>query len=243
MSEPNKENDSKRVPFEVTIDEHYDFDAIAASKFITSNELCKMVSDLLHGVFADYEGCIFEINQGMEPTISLIFNHGDYSNSDLPCACERNGVKQVGNTIIDRGRSRDQFNRNGDRYYLTEDGQDFVKQLIIRRLYNNGNLDYKRIVGEIVDRGPINTSFVAQMNQYTKVSFISIDRLCALLFGTDEESGDRVEYTVGISAPINPGYNTAITNYVLNITRISAKELSNFCNKIGVNMQAINIVR
>ena len=241
MAETNTSSEAKREPFVVEIDEHYPFDSIAASKFITSNELCKMVSDLLRGVFADYEGCIFEVNQGMEPTISLIFNHGDYTGSDLPVCCERSGAKQVGNTVIDRGRSRDLFNRNGDRYYLTEDGQDFVKQLIIRRLYNNGNLDYKRIVSEIVDRGPVNTTFVQQLNQYTKVAFISIDRLCSLLFGTDEENGDRVEYTVGISAPINAGYG--VSNYVLNITRISAKELSSFCNKIGVNMQTINIVR
>ena len=240
MSE-NRANDSKREPFVVTIDEHYNFDPVAASKFITSSELCKMISDLLHGVFCDYEGCTFDVNQGMEPTISLVFNHGDYTGSELPCACERLGAKQVGSTIIDRGRARDMFNRNGDRYYLTEDGQDFVKQLIARRFYNNGNIDYKRIVSEVVDRGPMSTSFMPQSNQYTKVSFISIDRICSLLFGTDEENGDRVEYTVNMAAPIN--YGAGAFNYVLNITRISAKELSSFCNKIGVNMQSLNIVR
>ena len=242
MSEPNKTEDSKkREPFTVEIEEHYSFDPISSGKFITSTELCKMVSDLLKGVFSDYEGCIFETNQGMEPTISLIFNHGDYTGAALPCACERIGSKQVGNTIIDRGRARDLYARNGDRFYLTEDGQDFVRQLIARRFYNNGNLDFKRIVSEIVDRGPMNTSFVQQYSQYTKVGFISIDRLCSLLFGTDEENGDRVEYIVNVSAPINTGYGA--TNYVLNITKISAKELSNFCNKIGVNMQTLNIIR
>lgn len=236
-----KKEETKREPFKVEIDEHYPFDSIAASKFITSNELCKMVSDLLKGVFADYEGCIFETNQGMEPTIGLFFNHGDYSNSDQPVACEKFGTKQVGNTIIDRGRARDLYNRNGDRYYLTEDGQDFVRSLIARRLYNNGNIDFKRVVSEVIDRGPVTTSFMQNTVQLTKVSYISVDRLCGLLFGTDEENGDRVEYTVAISAPLNAGYG--VTDYVLNITRISAKELSTFCNKIGVNTQAINIVR
>ena len=244
MSDQNKtQNESQRVPFTVKVDEPYEFNAIAGSKFFTSTEICEMISGLLKTVFADYEGCIFEMNQGMEPTIALIFNHGDYSNSELPCACERLGNKQVGNTVIDRGRARDMYNRNGDRYYLTEDGQDFVKSLIIRRMYNNGNLDFKRIVGEIVDRGPMGTNFMPQYNQYTKVSYISLDRLCSLIFPNGEKDGDKVEYTVGVSAPINLGYGQPIANYVLNITKISSKELSQFCNKIGVNMQSLNIIR
>lgn len=237
----NEEKKKERVPFKVEIDEHYEYDSIAASKFLTSNKFCKMVSDLLRNVFADYEGCMFETNQGMEPTISLIFNHADHTGSELPCACTRVGASQVGNTIIDRGRARDNFIKNGDRFYLTEDGQDFVKSLIARRFYNNGNINFKTIVGEITDRGPVNIQFQPQENRYTKVSYISIDRLCALLFGTNEENGDRVEYTSNVAAPINTGYGSA--NYVLNITRISAKELSSFCNEIGINMQALNIIR
>ena len=243
MSDQEKTTQSKeqRTPFVVKVDEPYEFNPIAGSKFYTSTELCEMFSGLFKTVFADYEGCIFEVTPGMEPTIALIFNHDDHSDSTLPCACERLGSKQVGNTVIDHGRARDMFNRNGDRFYLTEDGQDFVKSVIIRRLYNNGNLDFKRIVSEIVDRGPMSQSFVTQYNQYTKVSFISLDRLCSLIFPNGETDGDKVEYTVGVSAPINMGYG--VSNYVLNVTKISSKELSQFCNKIGVNMQTLNIIR
>ena len=244
MSDQNEtqNKDQKREPFVVKIDEPYEFNPIAGSKFFTSNEICEMISNVFKQIFSDYEGCMFEVNQGgIEPTISLIFNHDDHSDSNLPCACKRLGGEQVGNTVIDKGRARDLYNRNGDRFYLTQDGQDFVKSIIIRRLYNNGNLDYKRIVSEIVDRGPMSTNFVTQYNQYTKVSYISIDRLCSLIFPNGEKEGDKVEYTVGISAPINTGYGTS--NYILNITRISSKELSQFCNKIGVNMQTLNIIR
>jgi hypothetical protein len=243
MSDNNttKQDTQKREPFTVKVSEPYEFNPISGSKFFTSTEICEMVSGLLKNVFCDFEGCIFETNQGMEPTIALIFNHGEYENSNLPRACERFGSKQVGNTIIDRGRARDSYNRNGDRFFLTEDGQDFVKSLIIRRLYNNGNLNYKNIVTEIVDRGPMSQSFVTQYNQYTKVSFMSIDRLCSLIFPTKEDEGDKVEYSVSISAPINMGYG--VSNYILNVTQISSKELSQFCNKIGVNMQSLNIIR
>ena len=235
-----KKDDEKKA-FKIQIDEHYDFDAIASSRYITSSELCKMVSDLLKCVFADYEGCKFEINQGMEPTVSLYFNHNDHTGSDLPCACEKNGAAKVGNTIIDRGRARDMFNRNGDRYYLTEEGKEFVKGLLSKRFFNNGNPDFGRIVGEEQERGSMNNSFVPQYTIYTKVAYISISRLCSLLFGNGEEEKDHVEYDVNVSSPL-PGYGNN-PNFVLNVTRISSKELSNFCNKIGVSSQQLNIIR
>lgn len=242
MGTENQKTEAERTPFVVEIDEHYPFDSIAATKFVTSTELCKMISDLLKNVFADYEGCIFETNQGMEPTIALIFNHDDHSNSDLPCACERAGSKQVGNTVIDRGRARDMYNRSGDRYFLSEDGQDFVKTLVTGRSFNNGKLDFKRLVSEFSDPGPMNNSFYQQLIQYTKVSFISINKICGLLFGTDEENDDHAEYMVSIATPLMTNYGRN-NNYVLRIEKVSAKEISSFCNKIGITMQAVNIIR
>lgn len=238
--EANQGTEKKeRKPFKIEIEDHFDFDAIASSKFITSSELCKMVSELLRGVFADYEGCSFETAPGMEPTIALIFNHNDCTGSPLPVACERAGAKHVGNTIIDRTRERDNSNRNGDRYYLSEDGQDFVKSLICKTKYNNGNIKYRDIVSEVAER----TAFQGVNTVYTKVWYIGIDRLCNLLFGS-EEDGDKVEYMVGI-APININQSmfNSVPSYVLNITKVSAKEINNFCNKVGYSVQGLNIVR
>lgn len=238
--------ETKREKFEIKLEEHFDFGSMASSKFITSNELAKLTSELFHAVFADYEGALFEVSQGNEPTMSLIFNHGEYGENAV-CACERVSAKSVGSTVIDRGRSRDNLIKDGDRYFLTEDGKDVVKDLLIRRLYNNGNPDLRKIVSEFTDRGPVNSYYIQQQPQYTKVSFISLDRLCGLLFGT-EEDGEKVEYSVNIAAPINPGYNayggmSVSTNYVLNITKVSAKEITEFCNKIGLGASGVQIIR
>jgi hypothetical protein len=240
MSETTNKTDEKRVPFTVKVDEPFEFEPIAGSKFMTSTKLCQKISQVLKLVFADYEGCIFELTQGGEPTVALLFNHNDHSGSNLTCACERLGSKQVGNTIIDRGRARDSFIRNGDRFFLTDDGQDFVKSVIIRRMYNNGKPNYRDIVSEVYDRGPMTQQFTNNVTQFTKVSFISLDRLCSYCF-PKEKNGDVYEYTISVSAPINTGYGSA--NYVLNVTQISSKELAEFCNEIGINMQSLNIIR
>lgn len=240
--------EAKRQKFviEIAPEDHFPFEAIAETKFITSNQLCKLVSELFHNVFADFEGCLFNVSNN-EPTISLIFNHGEYAEGATR-ACERLSAKTVGSTVIDRGRSRDSLIKDGDRYYLTEDGQDVVKDLLIRRLYNNGNPNLRNVVSEFTDRGPINSYFQQIQPQYTMVSYISIDRLCGLLFGDKDEEGNPVEYSVNIATAINPPYavNPGIsvnTNYVLNISQISSKELSKLCDTLGLTSSGINIIR
>lgn len=250
MADNSKNTEQERKPFEVHIDEHYDFDGIASTKFITSIQFCKMVSDLLHGIFSDFEGCMFEPTaQGMEPTIALVFNHDDHTGSELPCAVERAGSGKSGSSIIDRGRARDFYNRNGDRFILTDDGQDFVKTIIVRRLIANGKIDFKNnrnIVGEFVEPSATsNFYFQQQYVPFTKVSFISISRICQLLFGSGEENGDNVEYIASVTAPFNNGFGgyNKNSNYILSITKVSAKEINDFCGQIGLSMQSYNIIR
>ena len=237
--------ETKRDKFVVDLDEHFDFGAIASSKFITSNDLCEKVSELFHLVFADYEGCTFEMT-GNEPTISLFFNHGEYPDAEH-VATEKIGSKSVGSTIIDRSRSRDRLLKEGDRFSLTEDGKDVIKDLLILKVYNNGNPDFGRVACEWAERGPVNSYFSQAPVQYTKVSFISVPRICGLLFGSKDAEGNDVEYSANVVSAINPtGFNSqfATANYILNVTQVSAKELSEFCNKIGLGASAgANIIR
>ena len=237
--------ENKREKFVIDIDEHFEFNAIAESKFITSKDFARLTNELFHSVFADYEGCTLEVN-GNEPTLALVFNHGEYDEKAITC-CERISTKSVGSTVIDRGRSRDNLLKDGDRYYLTEDGKDVISDLLIRRVYNNGNIDLRKVVSEISERGPVNTYFVQSQQQYTKVSYISLDRLCGLLFGTKDEDGTPVEYSANVVAMI-PTYNVpgvnVNANYVLNITRVSSKEVADIYNKLGLGVQSgLNIIR
>lgn len=250
MAEQQTNETAKREPFKINIEDHFDFGAIASSKFLTSTRFSEMVSAIFKEVFIDFEGCIFEVYNG-EPTISLIFNHGDYSNraegDGRVLACERLSSKAVGSTVIDRGRSRDCLSREGDRYYLTEDGKDVIKTLLTRRLYNNGNPDFKKIVSEISDRGQMNTYFTQQTIQYTKVSYLSLDRLCALVFGfKDKSSNEDVEYSCNIASAFNPvnfGGQVAAASYILNITCVSSKAIADFYNEIGLGQSGLSIVR
>lgn len=240
----SEQNNTKREKFQVKVSEPLQFDAIASVKFITSDELCKLTSELFKSVFADWEGCQFETdNQGM-PYLSFIFNHGEYD-KDAVVACERFGAKSTGSNVLDRTRGRDNLLAKGDRYYLTDDGKDVVKDLLIYREYNNGNPNYGRIVSEMTDRSIVNQYMQGQSPQYTKVSFISLDRIAALLFGTKVDN-DIKEYSVRIGAsmpqPMMGGMQMA-PKFMLQIMRASTNEVQEVYKKCGWTTVGSNIVR
>lgn len=243
MSDQNK---NKREKFKIEVEEPVAFDAIAESKYLTSNELCRLTSELFKTVFADYEGCVFNSING-EISMSLIFNHGKYDD-DTIVACERSGSKNSGSIVVDRTRNRDRQLREGDRYYLTEDGKDVVMSLLTPRAFNNGNPNWREIVSEWTDRSAMNMYSYQQLPQYTKVSFIDLRNLCKLIFGSKID-GDTVDYSVAIAASLTPnGYHamgnmSMNMNYMLNITRASAKEVVAVYEKLGFGSMGTSIVR
>lgn len=251
----NQTNEAKREKFTIKVTEHAKLNTIAQTAYLSSNDFSKMVSDLFKNVFADFEGCLFEpgipVGNGVptEPTISLLFNHGVYS-EDATCACEKAGGRLAGNSVIDRMRNTDRARSEGDRYLLTEDGKDVITDLLIDRIRNtNSNINWKNIVSEWVDRGAMNMFNVGQPVQYTKVSNLSLRRLCGLLFGSKDENGDFVDYDVHLAAPLNPNGTNIIgmtmdVNYILTITEISTKEVAKIYEKLGFsNIGGTRIVR
>lgn len=237
-------NESKREKFEIVVDEHAVLPTISKTAYLSTVDFCKLVSELFRGVFADFEGCIFE-SGGMEPTISLLFNHGQYDD-DATCACERAGGNVSGSSIIDRTRNRDRQLAEGDRYYLTEDGKDAIGSLLTTKAYNTGNPNWKTLTSEWQDRSVGNMYNYGQLPQYTKISNVSIQRLCSLLYGNKDANGEYVEYDVRVATPIIPagaGVMPVSPNYILTITTITASEVAKIYEKLGYSSVGANIVR
>lgn len=224
---------NERKPFMIELDEHLKFDGMATTMFKSSNELCKAVSDLFRNVFADFEGCIFEVpqNNQMPPYISLIFNHGDYD-ENATVACERmNGSRNNGDSVLARVRYRDSQLSTGDRYILNEDGKDAIRPLLLPRIFNNGNPNWKNITGDFYEGNQ--GIYGYQGMQYTKVSFVDLNRLCSLLYG-DKDGEDNVDYHVSIFGPMNNFAGQNASNYMLSIIRVSEKEVGAAYEKLGL---------
>ena len=247
MSDQTNSVNTERERFEIELDENLVFPSIADTAYMTSVELCKLTSELFKNIFADYEGCIFDAVNGTEPTISLLFNHGDYTGSDMPVACELLTGKNVGSVVIDRIRRMDSLKLEGDRYFLTDDAKDAISDLLTEKFYNNGKPNWKQITSEFQDRSNSYGGYYGyqQVPVYTKVSGISIKRLCRLLFGA-KINGMEFEYDARIATAMNAGFGAAPqnTNYLMYISKISKDELSKVFEKVGLGpIQGANIIR
>ena len=249
MEKDQKKDNSTRTKFVIEFEEHQPFDGVADCKFITSSELQKLASELFRGVFADFEGCLFEVwnnqNRGgfLESHISLLFNHGNYPGERVACEIPEN--KRTGSTAIDFQRRHDHQMRDGDRYYLTADGKDAIESLLTPMRFNHGKIDWKGIVSEWSETNTM--MYGVKAPQYTKVSFIDLNNLCRLIFGDKDENGEKVEYQVSIVGAMNAPYPgmmpNMMSNYMLSITRVSEKQIKSLYEKLGFVTSASNVVR
>ena len=230
----------KRDPYKIELAENVPFNSIASSVYISSSDLMKLVNELFRGAFADFEGSVFETARnagiGAEPTVSLFFNHGKYE--DQPTACERSNGKNVGNALLDRTRNRDRQIMEGDRYIISEDGKDVIAPLLTQRNFNNGNPNWKLLVGDFVDTASTGFFTMTQAPQYTKISGLSINKLCSLIYG-EKLNGKNYEYDVKIAGGINTpwgGSPQLTVNYMLIVNRVDRDEVAKVYEKLGYNV-------
>ena len=246
-SNGNSGETKERKEFVIRIDEHPVVPQVGTIAYMTSDEFCSMISELFHGTFADFEGTIFEANNGGEPTISLVFNHGSYG--DKRVGCTLHGGKATGSSTMDRLRSRDRAIREGDRYYLTEDGKDVVKKFLTNRMYNNGKINWKTIVSDYNDNTCSNMYSMVSNNHLTKVSFIDLNKIYKFIMGNKNEKGERVEYGIQIVAPITPPAFQMMPgavvnrNYMLSITTVSEENVKKVYEKLGYGSMGSGIIK
>lgn len=256
MSDNTTTKDKERVPFKIDFDP-LPFDTIANSKFISSNELCKIASDVFKSIFADCEGTRFEVSNN-QFYIGVIFNHAKYNtnpddeNRDIVACAIDGDIKKTSSNVVNVIRGRDSRMINGDRYVITEDGKDIFMNLLTIRQFNNGNPNWNQIVSDFSEqqvRGYYN--FMSGVPQYTIIRFIDVGNLCKFIFGSEvkDEHGnktdDHYDYHANIITPINQfgmisGMST--NNYMLNITRVSDKNVRKLYADMGMGTIA-NIIR
>lgn len=239
----------ERVPFKIELDQHIPFNGVAESKYITSMDFLHLISVLFKNVYADFEGCVLDSNNTGDIMAGLIFNHGRYDEGDV-VACERFDAKTSGSTVIDKMRFNDRQMTVGDRYVLTQDGVDGLAPLVLPKYYKNGKPNngpnWGTIVGEWTEAAPQSMYTYQQPVQYTKVSGISLERICSLLYGTGSEDDGYFEYGVKVVGVIpNPfqTQNQRNANYVFLITKASKGELENVYRKLGFGNTGSSIIR
>lgn len=241
----NQNEKESREKFKIIVDDLEVEPGVAQTNYVLSSEIQQKISELFKSVFADYEGCIFEVSNG-EPTISLLFNRKKYD-EDERVGSYRIGANS-GSSVIDRRRNQDRQMQEGDRYYLTDDAKDVVSDLLIPRLYNNGNINWKLIVSDYQERNQNNYYMMPnQIPVYTKVSGLSLNRIlnANLLegFASKDKDGNKVEHGATLAAPLNYMNYQQGSVYVLTITTITVNNLNKIYEKLGFGSAVSGIIR
>lgn len=229
--------------------EHEKFEHISDSKFVSSSELCSVISGVFANVYSDYEGCNFEFLPGSNvPTITLFFNHKNEIKTidgvQLPFACSKEDTENraINNTLRS---TRNYSSRlvNGDRYFLTDEGNG-LKDFIIdnAQFYRkDGSVVWSKLVSEVAD-GNFNVPM-----QYTQVKCLDPAKLVELIYGKKDSDGISWVYGVRVMRSI-PSY-TMITGmstsgYMLAIERVSQDEVEKLARQFGLNASyGLNIIR
>lgn len=244
MSEFEQKAVEERKPFVVEVDP-IEFTPDEEGKYVTSNELCSLTNGIFREIFSDWYGSKFEVSGGI-PMISLHFSHMEKTDG-VTLATERLSAKQVGNSTIDKTRSRDNLLVNGDKYTLTEDGKDFIKKLLIPRVFNSGKPNWGNIVSATVDATTQSMYTTVNAQQLTKVTCIDPRRICALLWGDKDESG-ALDYGITILKDLSitpmtiPGAQIP-SNYVLRIQRAHTATIAKTYEKFGIGAFGSSIIR
>jgi hypothetical protein len=243
MSEEIKKNETRET-YVVEINP-VEFNASFATKLTTSMKLSDLANEYFTAAFEGYQGCVLEMNNG-QPTFSLYFDHDNHQGI---VACSKEEGALANDTLLNKVRSRDRQLREGDRFYITKDGEDIIKPLLLPRLVDNkGKVNWKQIVADVVD--PImpvaNAGFgiYQPRRQSTKITGIDPARLCQLLFGAQDEDGRHLDYVVGVVGTAGAVNATGtVSNYVLQISRTYYENLLATYDELGINSMASGFVR
>ena len=242
------ENKNEQVKFEINVKEHPEFEYICKRSLMTSVELCSLISDLFKEVYADFEGTTFEMIPNTNNfMVCLHFNHKNTDGSPLATACTKEiDDGKTKNETLRRIRIYDARIKEGEKYYLTEEGKQGIAKFLQdnRALYKDKNNSprWDKIVGEVADPASVNMYGAVSM-QYTKVSYIDPTKVIEEIYGSTDKDGNRLCYNISIIGSVPTMNNNKI--FRLGIDVISEKNLVEYANRNGLgNMYSnLNIIR
>lgn len=242
-------NGAENVEFKISdlVTEHEAMNRIMDAEFMTSTDFCSRVSALFGGIYGDYQGCNWDFMPGSNlPVINLFFNHTSEAKDGLPFACSKEDQTSTAtNSTLRATRSYSNRLINGDRYYLTKEGQAIEEFIYNQNQFyttkdNVKKVNWSKLVSEVADGNfPVS-------QQYTQVKFLDPAKLAEAIYGKKTDEGEWV-YGVRIirSIPTFSVFGTqASANYMLAIERVSKNEVDKLAKQFGLNTnQGLTIIR
>lgn len=238
----------------IFFEQNIDFESNAETKYLSSNKFLQNVSNVMHSVYADFEGCKLVPMKDGSCYIIFYFNHGKYDPSDdkiIACTPIAPNVSATNETLRSI-RLADSYRSNGEKYYLTEEGKSSIMDLLIRgnlTFHENGKVKWDKILFEAADPNPQYAYYNRQMQMLTSVSYIDPCTIAALMYGdgsSKESPNPKWEYVVRCHNSLIPNrYGQVISSgLMLSIDRISIEETQKLAMELGIQQApGLDIIR
>lgn len=250
----NETQGTEKTKFEIKVDNHPKFNYLYQSAIWDSTELCQVVNSVFKQVYADWEGSTFELIPGTANFMCCLhFNHRNTDGSPMPNACTMQPTESnIRSSVVQGRRSMDQRNRDGDKYYLTEEGKKGIAKFIQDNpslVNKDGSYKWDKIVIDEAEQENAFNAYGAPRLQYTKVSFIDPNKILQEVFGGVDENGNKLCYNIRLIGAAIPAYSQAngSNNQIFRIAVdvISENNLAEYANKNGFAgmFSRLNIVR
>jgi len=227
----------KKEVFKINLDTPVSFDPVADVTITSTNEIAKLINDLLKGVFKDYYGCnvdcVFMPDRQIWAVMPRLYFHV------LPKEeYEKGGItafRPLGsgnsNDMVERVQKLSQTTAvNGVKVTMTEEAKGIMEDFVI--LPHGVNDASKFNWNEAYATLPSGTETFIYMYKLDIIKFIK------KLFGEKDENGSKLYYQVTPVYSINSGMQSykQNTNWNINILRINDENQKKSAQVVGLGV-------
>lgn len=227
------------------------FDGENATKTMLSMDLCAIISDVMAGIFVDFEGCILERNpQTNQPILKMFF---------VESRADKNAANNSGRLIALEPIYRPNQNTSaafqqaacrmgGRRYKLSLDAQDVLEPLIYHKKGTKVNWgNYTQELAPNYNYNPTNYIITVQ------VAGFDIIKILEFIYGktvaNDDGKEEQVTYSLNILrsiASMGPWQGQRFdTEFLITVQQLNLAKLNSLASRLGMGNVScqINMVK
>ena len=227
-----QQNEEARVPYSIEIvPSNFEDRATGLCDQMTSYELLSIANSIFSAGFEDFEGTKMVVDNYGNPVIEAWFNHRITETEDSVVGFSQNidGNKYKNKTTA-RVMRQNNLYRNGNTYHITQDAKDVFAQYIMPSFKGkNGKVNWDAICGDFVN--PSTNGFgYGNREVLSKIFAISPVEILKAKYGTKNEKGENVQYSVTVLSSLPSGQ----AGFLLSVNQINEVQFDRALRNAGV---------
>lgn len=233
--EENMNNVTKEVK-KINIDPPAEFNSTADVMISTTNELGKMINEVMSSVFADYYGCILDCQfvpekMGYNVIPKLYFHvlpEARYKDGSTvafrPTSIAVKNAGSIAESVIKLSKSVN--SADGTKVEITEDGMSVLEDFVT--VFSNHPDALKRF-----NWADSYKTEAAERETLIRVYKLDILKFIRKIYGETDETGSKLYYQVTPTGSVGSQQYRATNNWSINIMRLNSRNQNKAAELLG----------